>query len=86
MNLNKDAESWARVDAKAVTSGSQAQAENVLKMALQDIARLAAELEAVQTHRARVGRNRDMWKAQCERQAEQLRGVSFPQAQREVHK
>lgn len=42
MNLNKDAESWARVDAKAVTSGSQAQAENVLKMALQDIARLAA--------------------------------------------
>ncbi|WP_441235618.1 hypothetical protein [Bradyrhizobium sp. 930_D9_N1_4] len=76
MNLNKDAESWARVDPRAVTQGSQAQAENVLKMALQDIAKLAAELETVQNHRARVGRNRDMWKAQCERQADQLRAFT----------
>lgn len=43
--MNKDPESWARVSAKDVASGSQAQAYNVLQMALADIAELAAECE-----------------------------------------
>ncbi|WP_375414517.1 hypothetical protein [uncultured Bradyrhizobium sp.] len=70
--MNKDTESWARVDAKSVASGSQAQAENVLKMALQDIASLASALKISQQESVRIGRNRDMWKGQCERQAVQL--------------
>jgi hypothetical protein len=65
--MNRTPEEWAKVDAAAVVAGSNAQANNVLKMALQDIARLAAD-------RDRTARNRDMWKGQCERQAEQLRG------------
>ncbi|MGW1422736.1 hypothetical protein ACWAT4_21780 [Bradyrhizobium manausense] len=72
MNLNKDPESWAKVDACAATNGSQAQSENVMKMALQDIQRLAAELRAVRDDHARICRNRDMWRSQCEQQAEQL--------------
>lgn len=72
MNLNKDAESWAKVDPKAVTAGSQAQSENVLRMALQDIARLNAELQSVRADRDRTARNREMWKGQVQRQAEQL--------------
>lgn len=50
--------------------------------AANEIERLRKELETVQDHRARVGRNRDMWKAQCERQAEQLRALSVPSDQR----
>jgi hypothetical protein len=69
MKLNRTPEEWAKVDPKAVVDGSKAQAENVLKMALQDIARLAADGD-------RIERNRDMWKEQCNRQADQLRGVS----------
>ena len=34
---------------------------------------MAAEIEALKTDRDRTARNRDMWKDQCERQAEQLR-------------
>lgn len=44
MNLNHDPESWARVSPEAVMSGSQAQGINVLRMALQDIAKMAAEI------------------------------------------
>jgi hypothetical protein len=69
MSLNKDPESWAKVDARAVTSGSSAQSENVLRMALQDIARLNKRLEAVRADRDRIARNREMWKAQCAQQA-----------------
>lgn len=43
MNLNKDPESWARVKADAFLDGSIVQARNVIEMAVQDIARLAAE-------------------------------------------
>lgn len=45
MNLNKDPENWARVHPQIVLDGSQAQARNVLAMALQDIATLAAAVE-----------------------------------------
>jgi streptomycin 6-kinase len=65
MKLHRTPEEWAKVDPKAVVGGSQAQAENVLKMALQDISRLASD-------RDRIERNRDMWKDQCNRQAQQL--------------
>ena len=44
MNLNKDPESWARVIPSAVLTGSRAQAENVLTMALFDIQKLGAEV------------------------------------------
>lgn len=65
MKLNRTPEEWSKVDPKVVVAGSQAQAENVLKMALQDIARLA-------TDRDRINRNRDMWRDQCNRQADRL--------------
>ena len=65
MKLNKDPESWARVKPEAVLSGSPVQAYNVLQMALQDIATLAAELEdwrrraaAAQARRLAAGRKR----------------------------
>lgn len=45
MNLNKDPESWARVAPDAVIDGSKAQAENVLRMALEDIGRLGNEVD-----------------------------------------
>ena len=45
MNLNKDPESWARVNPEAALAGSKVQAENVLSMALTDIARLSAQLQ-----------------------------------------
>jgi len=40
MNLNKDVSSWAAVSPASVAAGSRAQVENVLQMALEDIARL----------------------------------------------
>lgn len=45
MNLNKDPESWARVSPEAAAGGSQAQAANVIKMAVEDIAQLHRQLE-----------------------------------------
>jgi hypothetical protein len=66
--MNRTPEEWTKVDAAAVVGGSNAHAHNVLKMALQDIASLTAE-------RDRIERNRDMWKEQCNRQADQLRGT-----------
>lgn len=63
--MNRTPEEWALVKADAVVAGSSAQARNVLQMALDDIAGLSAD-------RDRTARNRDMWKGQCERQAEQL--------------
>lgn len=47
-HLNKDPESWARVDPKAVLSGSRAQAETVLTMALFDIQKLGLEVARLQ--------------------------------------
>lgn len=44
MTLNKDPESWARVKPDAFLTGSIVQARNVIEMALQDIAALAAEI------------------------------------------
>jgi len=46
--LNKDPESWARVNPKAVLAGSPAQAENVLTMALFDIQKLGLEVQRLQ--------------------------------------
>jgi len=66
--MNRTPEEWAKVDAAAVVAGSNAQAHNVLKMALQDIQKLTTE-------RDRIERNRDMWREQCNRQADQLRGT-----------
>ena len=66
--MNRTPEEWAKVDPVAVVAGSNAQAHNVLKMALQDIAALTVE-------RDRIERNRDMWREQCNRQADQLRGT-----------
>lgn len=37
-----------------------------------DYARLEAEAQALREERDRIERNRDMWKGQCERQAEKL--------------
>lgn len=64
--LNLTVERWAAVKPDAFLTGSIVQARNVLEMATQDIALLAAE-------RDRIERNRDMWKGQSERQADQLR-------------
>lgn len=57
MNLNKDPESWARVSPEAALGGSKAQGENVLKMAIEDIGRLHAELQQAKkpTKRAKPG-------------------------------
>ena len=44
MNLNKDVSSWCRVDPATVLNGSRVQAENVLKMAIEDIERQDAEI------------------------------------------
>lgn len=41
--MNKDPESWAKVVPEMVCAGSNAQAVNVLRMALEDIAWFAAE-------------------------------------------
>lgn len=41
--MNKDPESWARVRPDAFLTGSIAQARNVIEMAVQDIAHLAAQ-------------------------------------------
>jgi hypothetical protein len=54
MNLCKDPESWARVDPEAVVGCSHGHAVYVLKMALLDIAKLAAELETVQAEQLRA--------------------------------
>lgn len=46
--MHKSAAEWSKVMAQAVTSGSVAQATNVLQMALDDIAELAQpELRAI---------------------------------------
>ena len=44
---------------------------------------LEAEVARLREDRDRIGRNRDMWKGQCERQAEQL-SASRPQAGEDV--
>lgn len=45
MNLNKDPSSWARVDPVVILQGSKAQQVNVVQMAVEDIARLSAQLD-----------------------------------------
>ena len=60
--MNRTVNEWAGVKVASVFGGSEAQARNVLQMALDDIAALAAE-------RDRFERNRDMWRGQCLRQA-----------------
>lgn len=49
MNLNKDPSSWANVEPELVLAGSRAQQINVLTMALEDIAKLGAEVERLRT-------------------------------------
>lgn len=46
-SLNKDPESWARVKPDAFLTGSIVQARNVIEMAVQDIAKLAADRDAL---------------------------------------
>jgi hypothetical protein len=41
MNLNKDPDSWRKVSPEAVAAGSEAQVVNVLRMAIQDLLKLA---------------------------------------------
>lgn len=43
MNMYKDPESWSKVSAEVVMDGSKSQCVNVMKMALDDIQKLAAE-------------------------------------------
>jgi hypothetical protein len=45
--MNRTPAQWSAVSPHAVVSGSAAQTENILKMALADIAELSAELEAM---------------------------------------
>lgn len=45
MNLNKDPESWARVSPEAVAAASTANIQNVVRMAIQDIQRMSAEIQ-----------------------------------------
>lgn len=44
MNLNKDPESWARVSPEAVAAASTANIQNVVRMAVQDIQQMSAEI------------------------------------------
>lgn len=69
MNLNKDAESWAKVSPSAVSQASTANIFNVIAMAIEDIQKQATEIVRLRAERDRIGRNRDMWKDQCARQA-----------------
>lgn len=48
MNLNKDVSSWAKVQPDSVMSMSGVAIKNVLTMALEDIQRLASEMDAMQ--------------------------------------
>lgn len=54
MNLDKDAESWAKVHPEAVLSGSQVQRVNVLTMAKHDIAILSAEVRRLHAETCRL--------------------------------
>lgn len=56
MNLNKDPSKWAKVRPAEVMAGSAAQARNVLVMALEDIQRLARELESERDAREKLDR------------------------------
>lgn len=49
MNLNKDPESWAKVDPAIVFVGSQGQRFNVFTMALQDIRAMAEEIDRLRS-------------------------------------
>ena len=51
LKLNKSPESWRRVSISMVMAGSEGQKENVLRMAIEDVLRLAAELENKQEER-----------------------------------
>ncbi len=59
MNLNKDPDSWRRVSVDAVISGSRAQGENVLRMAIEDILRLDAECQSLRATQEQAIRDRD---------------------------
>ncbi|KXD22394.1 hypothetical protein [Pseudomonas aeruginosa] len=48
------------------------EAQNIRCVRESDYAKLEAEAQALREERDRIERNRDMWKGQCERQAEQL--------------
>jgi len=72
MKVFHEPEAWSHVKPKAVVEGSAAQAENVLTMALHDIAQMAAEISAIRSDRDRIARNRDMWMGQVDRQAHEL--------------
>lgn len=65
MNLQRTLEQYANCTASGVAGGSKAQMMYFVEDAKKDIATLAEE-------RDRIERNRDMWKGQVERQAEQI--------------
>jgi len=65
MNLQRTLEQYANCTASGVAGGSKAQMMYFVENAKKDIATLAEE-------RDRIERNRDMWKGQVERQAEQI--------------
>lgn len=48
------------------------EAQNIRCVRESDYANLEAEAQALREERDRIERNRDMWKGQCERQAEKL--------------
>ncbi len=64
-----DAYAFARVVAAGCSSDRYAEAKDRF---VEKRAALEAALSLLMEDAARTGRNRDMWKGQCERQAEQL--------------
>lgn len=72
--MHRTPKEWAGVSAYAATSGSQAQAENVLRMALDDIAALAAVARPVLSILEAVRYTAGLGKTQLER-IERLRSA-----------
>ncbi|WP_262027589.1 hypothetical protein [Microvirga sp. Mcv34] len=64
--LHKTPEEWAKVNSADVALGSQAQARNVLEMALQDIQTLAGSIEYLE----RIKALRDGYKGGNDERAE----------------
>ena len=68
MNLQRTLEQYANCTASGVVGGSKAQMMYFVEDAKKDIATLAED-------RDRIERNRDMWKGQVERQAQELEAM-----------
>lgn len=79
VSQQKQSEAWRRTDGGQDLSIGAMLADE----AATALDTLEAEVARLREDRDRIGRNRDMWKGQCERQAEQL-SASRPQAGEDV--